>query len=91
MAYVNTTRAPQSTLADRIGNFFTAMKAAFARRRIYDQTVRELRMLSDLSLIHILLSHLFSPRCKQTPMQDQDALNVAPLKCQKPGFPPTFP
>jgi uncharacterized protein YjiS (DUF1127 family) len=56
MAYVNTTRATQSTLADRIGNFFAAMKAAFARRRIYDQTVRELRMLSDRDLTDLGIS-----------------------------------
>ena len=50
MAYVNTTRATHPTLADRFGALLSAVKAAFARRRIYDQTVRELRALSDRDL-----------------------------------------
>ena len=56
MAYVNTTRATQSTLADRLGNFFAAVKAAVVRRRVYDQTVRELRALSDRELTDLGIS-----------------------------------
>ena len=50
MAYMNSTRATQLTVADRFGNALTAVKAAYQRRRIYDQTVRELNDLSDRDL-----------------------------------------
>lgn len=56
MAYVNTTRATQSTLADRFGSLFAGVKAAMARRRIYDQTVRELRALTDRELTDLGIS-----------------------------------
>lgn len=50
MAYVNTTRAVSATFADRFGTFFAGLKAAVAKRRIYNQTVHELRQLSDREL-----------------------------------------
>jgi uncharacterized protein YjiS (DUF1127 family) len=56
MAYVNTTRATHSTLADRFGSLFAGVKAVVARRRIYDQTVRELRALTDRELTDLGIS-----------------------------------
>ncbi len=56
MAYVNTTRATHSSMADRFGSFFAGIKAAMARRRIYDQTVRELRALSERELTDLGIS-----------------------------------
>lgn len=50
MAYMNTTRTAQATISDRITGAFIAVKAAYQRRRIYDQTLRELRALSDRDL-----------------------------------------
>ena len=50
MAHVNTTRTAQLTLADRFGNALEVVKGAYQRRRTYDQTVRELKALSDREL-----------------------------------------
>lgn len=50
MAYVNTTRAAKSSLADRFGGIFAGFGAMIQRRRIYDQTLRELSALSDRDL-----------------------------------------
>ena len=50
MAYVNTTRAASASFADRFGSFFAGLKASAAKRRIYNQTVHELRQLSDREL-----------------------------------------
>lgn len=50
MAYVNTTRATSASFADRFGTFFAGLKTAAAKRRIYSQTVHELRQLSDRDL-----------------------------------------
>ncbi len=50
MAYVNTTRAAPASFADRFGTFFAGLMASAARRRIYSQTVHELRQLSDREL-----------------------------------------
>ncbi len=56
MAYVNTTRATRSSMAERFGSLFAGVKAAMARRRIYDQTVRELCALSDRDLTDLGIS-----------------------------------
>jgi uncharacterized protein YjiS (DUF1127 family) len=50
MAYVNSTRANTVSLSDRFGSLIAGFKAALARRRVYDQTVRELASLSDRDL-----------------------------------------
>ena len=53
MAYVNTTRATKVSVADRFFGLFAGMGAALQRRRIYDQTLRELRALSERELIDL--------------------------------------
>jgi uncharacterized protein YjiS (DUF1127 family) len=50
MAYVNTSRAASVSLADRFAGSFAALKAAYARRAVYTQTLRELNALSDREL-----------------------------------------
>ncbi|KAF0173460.1 MAG: hypothetical protein FD162_1744 [Rhodobacteraceae bacterium] len=50
MAYVNSTRATQSSVSDRFSGVFAAVSAMMQRRRIYAQTLRELRSLSDREL-----------------------------------------
>lgn len=50
MTYMNTTRTAQPTLRDRFASYMLALKAAYQRRRIYDQTLRELGVLSDRDL-----------------------------------------
>lgn len=50
MAYVNTSRAASLSLADRFPGVIASLKAAFARRAVYAQTVRELNVLSDREL-----------------------------------------
>ena len=56
MAYVNTTRAASDGLSDRFGAWVKSARAALQRRRVYDQTVRELRGLSDRDLCDLGLS-----------------------------------
>ena len=56
MAYVNATRATQSTLADRFGTLFAGVKASMARRAIFNQTVRELKSLTDRELTDLGIS-----------------------------------
>jgi uncharacterized protein YjiS (DUF1127 family) len=43
-------------MAERFGSLFAGVKAAMARRRIYDQTVRELCALSDRDLTDLGIS-----------------------------------
>ena len=50
MAYVNTTRAASASFAERFGNFFAGLKATAAQHRVYNQTVHDLRQLSDRDL-----------------------------------------
>lgn len=50
MAYVNSTRAVQTSASDRISGFFASISAMLARRRIYDRTIRELSQLTDREL-----------------------------------------
>ena len=50
MAYVNTTRTASATFADRFSTFFAGVKASAAKRRVYNQTVHELRQLSEREL-----------------------------------------
>ena len=56
MAYVNTTRAAKSSVADRFGGLFAGFGAMIQRRRIYDQTLRELGALSDRELSDLGMS-----------------------------------
>ena len=50
MAYVNSTRATQSVLSDRFSALIASFRLATQRRRIYAQTVRELKGLTDREL-----------------------------------------
>ena len=50
MAYVNSTRSLNISFADRLGNLAKSMKLALHRRRLFNQTVRELNVLSDREL-----------------------------------------
>ena len=50
MAYVNSTRATQSSVSDRFSGVFAAVSAMMQRRRVYAQTLRELHGLSDRDL-----------------------------------------
>lgn len=50
MAYMNTTRSGTATISDRLNSVLQSVRAAFARRRLYNQTVRELANLSDRDL-----------------------------------------
>lgn len=64
MAYVNTThRIAQDTLSDRFAAVVKAVKTAIQRRRIYNQTVRELnaltsRELADLGIHRSMITRL---------------------------------
>jgi uncharacterized protein YjiS (DUF1127 family) len=50
MAYANSTRAVGVSLSDRLAATLTVLRAAVQRRRVYDQTRRELKALSDRDL-----------------------------------------
>lgn len=50
MAYVNTSRAATFSPADRFSGLLAQVKAAFARRAVFTQTLRELNALSDREL-----------------------------------------
>lgn len=56
MAYVNTTRAAQSSVSDRFSGVFAAFSAMMQRRRIYAQTLRELRGLTERELADLGMS-----------------------------------
>jgi uncharacterized protein YjiS (DUF1127 family) len=53
MAYVNTTRATKLSVADRFAALFAGLNAAAQRRRVYTQTLHELRSLSERELIDL--------------------------------------
>lgn len=50
MAYVNSTRSLNISIADRMGNLAKAVRLALHRRRMFNQTVRELNALSEREL-----------------------------------------
>lgn len=50
MAYTNTSAAGGLTLSDRIANAVKSIKEGLHRRRVYNQTVSELRALSTREL-----------------------------------------
>ena len=50
MAYVNATRTAQTFLFDRISSAFTGFGVALQRRRVYTQTLTELRSLNEREL-----------------------------------------
>ncbi len=50
MAYANSTRAVGVSLSDRLVATLTVLRAAVQRRRVYAQTLRELKALSDRDL-----------------------------------------
>ncbi|MEY4696118.1 MAG: hypothetical protein RIT14_546 [Pseudomonadota bacterium] len=57
MAFVNTSsRAASFSLADRLPGLLAAVKASFARRAVYAQTVRELNVLTDRELADLGIS-----------------------------------
>ena len=56
MAYVNQTRAGQLSVSDRVVGLFAGFSAAVQRRRIYSQTLSELRALSDRELTDLGMS-----------------------------------
>ena len=58
MAYVNQTRAGQLSVSDRVVGLFAGFSAAVQRRRIYSQTLSELRALSDRELTDLGISRL---------------------------------
>ena len=50
MAYTSTTRGGNATILERLGAVGRSMQAVLERRRLYNQTLRELRSLSDREL-----------------------------------------
>ena len=50
MAFVNSTRAQNIGFADRLGTIAKSVKLALHRRRLFNQTVRELNALTDREL-----------------------------------------
>jgi uncharacterized protein YjiS (DUF1127 family) len=50
MAYVNSSRSLSVSVSDRLGNIAKSVKLALHRRRLFNQTVRELNALSDREL-----------------------------------------
>lgn len=50
MAYVNSSRAVSVSFGDRLAAVASVIRAAVQRRRIYLQTLSELRALSDRDL-----------------------------------------
>lgn len=62
MAYVNvTTRAANLSLADRFSGAIAQLKVMIARRAVYNQTVRELGVLTDRELADLGLSRFDIP------------------------------
>ena len=61
MAYVNTSRAATFSPADRFSGLLAQVKASFARRAVYMQTVRELDALTDRELADLGISRLDVP------------------------------
>ena len=50
MAYLNTSRPAHHGLRDRVATIVAAVKHAMAQRRVYRQTVRELKTLTSREL-----------------------------------------
>lgn len=50
MAYVNSQRAAAPSLIEMLANPLASLRVALQRRRVYDQTLRELSVLSDRDL-----------------------------------------
>lgn len=50
MAYVNSSRTASLGIAERALNIVKSVRTAIERRRVYNQTVRELRALSSREL-----------------------------------------
>ena len=50
MAYVNSSRTLNISFADRLGTIAKSVKLALHRRRLFNQTVRELSVLSNREL-----------------------------------------
>lgn len=50
MAYISTTRTGHPGLADRLAGLVNSVKQAMQRRRIFNQTARELNALSSRDL-----------------------------------------
>lgn len=62
MAYVNfTSRAANVSLADRFSGILAQVKVMIARRAVYNQTVRELNILTDRELADLGLSRFDIP------------------------------
>lgn len=56
MAYVNSTRVAHSSVFERVSGLFAGFAAAVQRRRVYAQTLNELRALSDRELMDLGIS-----------------------------------
>jgi uncharacterized protein YjiS (DUF1127 family) len=50
MAYVNSTRTNQASVVERFTGLFAGFSAALQRRRVFNQTMSELRALSNREL-----------------------------------------
>ena len=50
MAYVNSSRSLNISISDRFSTIVKSVKLALHRRRLFNQTVRELNALSDRDL-----------------------------------------
>lgn len=50
MAYINASRAAHAGLMDRLADLVKSLREAYARRRVFKQTVRELNALSSREL-----------------------------------------
>ncbi len=62
MAYVNsTTRAANFSVADRFSGLLAQLKVTIARRAVYNQTLRELNVLTDRELADLGLSRYDIP------------------------------
>ncbi len=62
MAYVNSSsRAASFSLADRFSGVLALIKAQIARRAVYNQTVRELVVLTDRELADLGIARVDIP------------------------------
>jgi len=61
MAYVNSTRATQSVLSDRFSALTTSFRQAMQRRRVYTQTIQELKALTDRELADLGIARAMIP------------------------------
>ena len=58
MTYVNTTRAAQTGLLNRVTGLKNSVATAIRHRRLYNKTVAELNALSDRELADLGISRL---------------------------------